>query len=183
MQRPPPDIILLIATYSIIFPFTMWCRKVVPTCWSTMIFFIKEDVGEVKLVFERARWTIRPVVDLLFHGNSLIFDIINYKVVVQPYAILFVLQVMWYWHIVLKFLSTFFVMYSCTKQSQLFVAPMYCHDFILLFQCIIFTEAIRHDDFSFFQLILHTLELVQLCDFYVIVNCFLFCSFFCNLFV
>ena len=35
--------------------------------------------GEVKVVFELARWTISPVVDLLFHSNSLIFDIVNYK--------------------------------------------------------------------------------------------------------
>ena len=95
-QGLPPDIILQIATYSIIFPLTMWCCKVVPTCWSTMIFFMKEDVGEVKLVFEMTWLTMRPVVDLLFHGNLVIFDFVNYNVVVEPYAILFVLQVIWY---------------------------------------------------------------------------------------
>ena len=58
-----------------------------------MIFLMKDDVGEMKLVFELTQCTIRPVVDLLFHGNSLIFDSANYKVVVEPYAILFVLQV------------------------------------------------------------------------------------------
>ena len=61
-------------------------------------------------------------------------------------------------------------MYSCTKQSQWFVAPMHCHNFILLFQCIVLTEVFRYDDFSFFQLILRAFELVQLCDVYVIVN-------------
>ena len=96
LQRLPPDIILHIAANSIIFSFIMWRRKVIPTRWNIMTFFMKEDVVEVKLVLKLTRWTIRPVVDLLFHGNSLIFDIANFKVVVEPYVFFFVVQVIWY---------------------------------------------------------------------------------------
>ena len=67
---------------------------------SSLIFFMK-DVGEVKLVSDSM--DLRPVVDLLFHGISLIFDITNYNVVIEPYAILFVLQVICYKHIVWNF--------------------------------------------------------------------------------
>ena len=56
---------------------------------------------------------------------------LDYKVIVQPYAILFVLHVILTNSVKISFHNFFFVMYSCTKQSQLFVVPMYCHDFIL----------------------------------------------------
>ena len=56
---------------------------------------------------------------------------LDYKVIVQRYAIFFVLHVILTHSVKISFHHFFFVMYSCTKQSQLFVALMYCHDFIL----------------------------------------------------